>query len=139
MYNELGTYDSGGDKPTLKHGQFFPYNDLKPDAGFMSDREPTYYALFTKNASEELVLVPGSVRQLAYNAKPQTVYWYYDRLPVTGTTGLNDYSIREVTISGENPTVNPDGTVSDHGTVTPLENNSEVSLRGKAKGEECTG
>ena len=29
VYKELGTYDSGGNKPTLKHGQFFPFNDLK--------------------------------------------------------------------------------------------------------------
>ncbi len=29
VYEELGTYDSGGDKPSLKHGQFFPFNDLK--------------------------------------------------------------------------------------------------------------
>ena len=30
VYEELGSYDSGGDKYTLKHGQFFPYNDLTP-------------------------------------------------------------------------------------------------------------
>lgn len=30
VYQELGSYDSGGDKYTLKHGQFFPFNDLEP-------------------------------------------------------------------------------------------------------------
>lgn len=30
VYQELGSYDSGGDKHTLKHGQFFPFNDLEP-------------------------------------------------------------------------------------------------------------
>ncbi len=30
VYKELGSYDSGGNKNTLKHGQFFPYNDLVP-------------------------------------------------------------------------------------------------------------
>ena len=30
VYKELGSYDSGGNKPTLKHGQFFPFNDLEP-------------------------------------------------------------------------------------------------------------
>ncbi|MBQ7534630.1 MAG: hypothetical protein IJT43_03325 [Stomatobaculum sp.] len=30
VYQELGSYDSGGNKYTLKHGQFFPYNDLTP-------------------------------------------------------------------------------------------------------------
>ena len=29
VYKELGTYD-GNDRDSLKHGQFFPYNDLKP-------------------------------------------------------------------------------------------------------------
>ena len=29
VYKELGSNDSGGNKWTLKHGQFFPYNDLK--------------------------------------------------------------------------------------------------------------
>lgn len=29
VYKELGTYDAA-DSPTRKHGQFFPYNDLKP-------------------------------------------------------------------------------------------------------------
>ena len=34
VYRELGTYDSntngGGNKPSMKHGQFLPFNDLKP-------------------------------------------------------------------------------------------------------------
>ena len=29
VYKELGTHDTGN-KPTLKHGQFFPYNDISP-------------------------------------------------------------------------------------------------------------
>lgn len=30
VYRELGSYDSGGNKSTLKHGQFFPFNDIEP-------------------------------------------------------------------------------------------------------------
>ena len=30
VYKELGSYDSGGNKVTLKHGQFFPFNDIEP-------------------------------------------------------------------------------------------------------------
>ena len=29
VYQELGTYDSAGSRPTLKHGQFFPLNDIR--------------------------------------------------------------------------------------------------------------
>ncbi|MBQ1302761.1 MAG: hypothetical protein IIY29_05395, partial [Firmicutes bacterium] len=42
VYNELGTYDSGGDKPTLKHGQFFPYNDLKPGTFALKNGQNLY-------------------------------------------------------------------------------------------------
>lgn len=30
VYREIGTYDSVGERVTLKHGQFFPYNTIKP-------------------------------------------------------------------------------------------------------------
>ena len=30
VYEQLGTYDSGGNKPSLKHGQFFPFNTIVP-------------------------------------------------------------------------------------------------------------
>ena len=29
VYREIGTADSPGNKPTLKHGQFYPYNDIE--------------------------------------------------------------------------------------------------------------
>ncbi|MBQ1534898.1 MAG: fibro-slime domain-containing protein, partial [Erysipelotrichaceae bacterium] len=56
VYKELGTYDSAGGRPTLKHGQFFPYNDLTPGVfasvngknlysltGDLSDSDPRKY------------------------------------------------------------------------------------------------
>ena len=30
VYREIGTYDSSGSRESLKHGQFFPFNDLSP-------------------------------------------------------------------------------------------------------------
>ena len=44
VYKELGSYDSGGNKPTLKHGQFFPYNDLVPGV-FASTNGKNLYQL----------------------------------------------------------------------------------------------
>ena len=70
------------------------------DADYMLSRDATYFALFTKDSNNELVLVEGSVRQLLFSTNPQSVYWYYDHLPVVGTSGVDDYVIREVELSG---------------------------------------
>ena len=43
VYKEIGTYD-GNDRPTLKHGQFFPFNDLKPGI-FASVNSKNLYGL----------------------------------------------------------------------------------------------
>ena len=45
VYRELGSYDSGGDKPSLKHGQFFPFNDLEPGFFTSVNKENLYSAL----------------------------------------------------------------------------------------------
>ncbi|MBR3552079.1 MAG: fibro-slime domain-containing protein [Clostridia bacterium] len=45
VYKELGSYDSGGSKNTLKHGQFYPYNDLVPGV-FTSVNSKNLYSLW---------------------------------------------------------------------------------------------
>ncbi|MBR5974868.1 MAG: hypothetical protein IK020_06760 [Clostridiales bacterium] len=42
VYQELGSYDSGGNKPTLKHGQFFPFNDIAKDQFCTSNPQNMY-------------------------------------------------------------------------------------------------
>lgn len=51
VYQELGSYDSGGNKYTLKHGQFFPYNDLKPGV-FASTNGRNLYTPIGENLDE---------------------------------------------------------------------------------------
>ncbi len=106
-------------------------NKVWRDADYMSNRDPAYFAVFTTNGD----LVPGSVRRISYGAKPQTMYWYYDHLPVEGTTGVGDYFIREVTVSASEPTVSADGVVTNYGDVTALEGGDETELYGTPKGE----
>ena len=43
VYKELGTHDASS-KPTLKHGQFFPYNDLTPGVFAVRNPENLYNA-----------------------------------------------------------------------------------------------
>ncbi|MBQ1335006.1 MAG: hypothetical protein IIY34_06610, partial [Clostridia bacterium] len=101
------------------------------DADYMSNRDPAYFAVFTTNGD----LVPGCVRRISYSAKPQTMYWYYDHLPVAGTTGVQDYFIREVAVSASEPTVSADGVVTNYADVTALEGGDETELYGTPKGE----
>ena len=106
-------------------------NKVWRDAEYMSSREDTYFAIFTgTNAAP--VLVDGSVRQLPYSANPQTIYWYYDSLPVQGTR-LEDYFIREVTGGFS---VDADGVVTNYESVAPIGNGETLELPGKQKGEE---
>ncbi len=44
VYKEIGSYDSGGNKPSLKHGQFFPFNDLEPGVFTSVNRQNLYSA-----------------------------------------------------------------------------------------------
>ena len=109
-------------------------NKIWRDKDYMDTRDPVYFALFT--GEQNPVMVPDSLRQIPYEAKPQTLYWYYDRLPVDGTTSVQDYFIREVTISSANPTVDSDGVVSNYGDVTPIAGGNSLLLSGRQKGEE---
>ena len=134
-----GTVVSGKDAPVIVRnlkGWGLRVNKVWRDADYMSERDPVYFALFTKAADGSLTPVEGSVRQLASTANPPTLYWYYDHLPVAGTTGVEDYLIREVTLSAANPAIGDDGTVTDPGTVTPLAADSELTLNGTQKGED---
>ncbi|MBQ9031749.1 MAG: hypothetical protein IJ106_09910 [Parasporobacterium sp.] len=133
-------------------------NKVWTDADYMEEREPVYFAVFVKEAAPDpdseadpdqeadqeqeaapvLTLVEGTVRQMPYEANPQSLYWYFEHLPVANTT-IDDYVIREVTISAANPTVDADGVVTDYGTVTPIEEGGRTDLSGLQKGEQRSG
>ena len=65
-------------------------NKVWRDADYMSERDPVYFAVFTKGENEVLNLIDGTVKQIPYGAKPQTLYWYFAHLPVEGTSGVGD-------------------------------------------------
>ena len=111
-------------------------NKIWRDADYMSARDDTYFGVFVKK-TDGLMLVDGTLRRLPYEARPQTLYWYFDRLPVAETSGLDDYVIREVTIGQEDLTVNREGCVTnaDPKNVSVVGDESTVTLSGTQKGE----
>ena len=105
------------------------------DADYIAQRDPTYFAVFTEDASGNLTLVSGSVRQLNQNST--TLYWFFLPLPVTGIS-FDHYLIREVSLTDPNPTVNADGVVTNYGEVHPLAHGENLVLKGKHTGESSS-
>ncbi len=113
-------------------------NKIWRDENYMSDRAPTYFAVFTHETDDgELTMVPDTLRRLNYTVNPQTLYWYFLPLPVD--VPFSNYEIREVTVSGE-PDVDADEVVTnaEQLTVTPIKENGELKTSGKQKGESQT-
>ncbi|MBQ4177184.1 MAG: hypothetical protein II640_06940, partial [Lachnospiraceae bacterium] len=118
-------------------------NKTWSDQDYMSDREAVYFAVFTRGHADpgqgqgdgDIKLVAGSVRQLPYEASPQTLYWYFDRLE--NGKGINDYLIREVRLTGTGWQVEEDGSVTgiNEHQVHPLHDDSRTDLSGRQKGE----
>ena len=109
-------------------------NKVWSDADYMSDREPAYFAVFTQNQTTgELTLVHGTERRLAYADKPQSLYWYFQRLPNT-QVGFDNYVMREVTFSGPF-SVDENGVVTGYSSMKIIDEGGEVVLSGKQKGE----
>ena len=111
-------------------------NKVWTDQSYVSDRAPTYFAVFKKaEETNTLNLVPDTVRKMTFAADPssQSLYWYFPMLPQGGT--LDDYEIREVTIEEENPVIDDDGIVTNPGEVTIVKEGDELELSGKLKGE----
>ena len=106
------------------------------DASTIKERDPAYFAVYKVNSDGYPVdLVPGSVRELAYDAKPQELHWWYRLLPLADTT-LADYSIFEVVLSGDY-TVGNDGTVAvDQSNVRPILDGSLNTFNGKLNGQD---
>lgn len=121
-------------------------NKIWSDADYMSDREPTYFAVFIDenhgqgqgHGDGNIELVEGTVRQLPYGADPQTLYWYFDKL--ADGKGINDYIIREVRLTGNGWTVKEDGTVegADHSNVHSIHDGGDLRIDGTQKGETAS-
>ena len=111
------------------------------DADYMTDRDTTYFAVYTRkqNPGSEhgqglLNLVPGTLRALPYGTS--TLYWYWLRLPENDVP-FTDYVIREVEIKNGTPNVNEDGEVTNENelNIKWIGDGYTVSLNGTQKGE----
>ena len=115
------------------------------DQDYMAERAPTYFAVYIQrnnphgNGDGHVDLILDTVRQLKFDADPQTLYWYFKTLEKG--TDFDHYIIREVRLDG---TEGVDWRVKEDGTVTGITSNYHVhnihdeahmTLSGKQKGE----
>ena len=115
------------------------------DADFMEKRDPAYFAVFAKETDESLTIVPEGgaqddqgretaiVRQMPYGQS--TLYWYFPRLPVAWAQSIDDYEIREVTLT--EPTVDENGNVTGYESLEIKNEGDEISFMGRQKAESA--
>ena len=104
------------------------------DASYMAARRPVYFGVFIRDEeSGDLTLVDGTVRRLTYGQFPQTLYWYFKSLKEG--VKFDQYEIREVILSNPDPTIGPDGVVTDFGTATPVDEGGINQITGRQKGD----
>ena len=123
------------------------------DAQYMASHAPVYMAVYARDVQGEsglgadgtqgtddahgagdaghLTLLPGTVRQM----KPgvTSLYYYFDSL-LPGTV-FSDYVVREVMIRNTDPSAASDGTVTDPGEITPVDDGESLELTATPKGE----
>ena len=107
------------------------------DASTVKNRDPAYFAVYYETTNEGVVtdrkLLPGSVRQLAYNADPQELLWSWLNLPAVpgidkDNLDFHKYVVREVVL--KDPDVDENGNVTYNGSPEPVEH-LPVTLRTK--------
>ena len=127
-----GTVISGNDSNVAVcniKGWGLRVNKVWSDEDYMADRGPAYFAVYINQE-----MVENTLYQMPYTAKPQTLYWYFPHLQ-DGTV-LDDYVIREVSITGE-PDVDGDGAVTnpEELVIEPVEPGRDLQISGRQKGE----
>ena len=104
------------------------------DASYMASRGPVYFGVFIRDAeSGDLTLINDTVRRLTYGQFPQSLYWYFKSLKEG--VKFDQYEIREVILSNPDPTIGPDGVVTDFGTATPVDEGGINQITGRQKGD----
>ena len=99
------------------------------DLALTTGHESIYVAVYIQEGGQ-LRLLDGSVKRIQSPATSADYFWttlepYQNGDP---RTSLDDYVIREVVLGNQAPTVSSDGTVTNYGTVTPLDDGDSINL-----------
>lgn len=106
-----------------KRGYSLTVNKKWSDLDITTAHSPIYVAVYADGK-----LIEDSVRQIK-SPSVSAYYFWGSLVPNTdgsARTSLDGYTVKEVTLSNASPTVAKDGTVTNYGTVTPLESGNEL-------------
>ena len=108
-----------------KKGYGLTVNKKWSDLSITTSHESVYTAVYVDGE-----LLEGSVRQIKAPSTSAYYFWTSLKPNADGSerTSLDDYVIREVKLGSADPTVAADGTVTDYGTVTPLDDGDSIEL-----------
>lgn len=107
------------------------YKDWADDA-YMSDRKPTYFAIYTSTDGQNYTLVDNTVHQLTFGS--ESAYWYFPEL--APGYNLSNYHVFEVTIDNADTATVVNGVVTDPQNVQRVLDGGEITIGGKIKGEQ---
>lgn len=99
------------------------------DLSITTGHDSIYTAVYIRE-NGQLTLLDGSVRRIQSPATSTNYFWTTLEPYRNGTerTSLEDYVVREVAISSQNPTIADDGTVTNYGTLIPLDSGDSINL-----------
>ena len=99
------------------------------DLALTTGHESIYVAVYI-NEGGQLRLLDGAVKRIQSPSTSADFFWTTLEPYQNGDerTSLEDYVVREVTLSNPDPTIAPDGTVTNYGTITPLDNGDTINL-----------
>lgn len=111
-----------------KKGYGLTVNKKWSDLSITTAHDTIYTAIYIDGE-----LLENSVKQIA---SPATSAYYFWETLEENQTSLENYTVKEVTLTGENLKIAEDGTVTGYETVTPLEEGSTINLNAKRTAKE---
>lgn len=99
------------------------------DLSLTTGHDSIYVAVYIRDGNQ-LRLLDGTVKRIQSPSTSADYFWTTLEPYQNGTerTSMEDYVVREVTLSNHDPTVAADGTVTNYGTVTPLDSGDSINL-----------
>ena len=108
-----------------RKGYGLAVNKQWSDLSLTTGHESVYTAVYVDGQ-----LLENSVKQIKSPSRSAYYFWSSLQPKQDGSprTSFEGYEVREVTISNDDPTVAEDGTVSNYGTVTPIDSGGRINL-----------
>lgn len=102
------------------------------DKDFMESHDDIYFAVYYKNSQgEPTELISDTVYRLS--SSESEIYWFFDQMQMGGRH-FSDFCVREVTLTGDNISVDENGLVTGYDTIDPIADGGSLTIGGTPTG-----